>query len=135
MKKILLTLATVTLATVFWIVNSASAGTVSTTASVDGENRVITITMTALQAKGDALADDAARFYYEIKWKNDDQFKTDNEGVLEITPYDSLTNAQKLNILGLETKYNLLLGAKAYYKKSVVEPVVTSADADIDTRY
>lgn len=131
MKKRIIILAIIFL----FVVNSASAGTVVVVASTEGENRIITITLSALQEKADNMADDAARFYYELRWKNDDSFKTDNSGELEITPYENLTNAQKLSVLGLETKYALLLGAKAYYKKSVIEPVIVSAETDIDTRY
>jgi len=104
---------------------------VNTTASIDGDNRVITITLTALQAKADNLANDAARFYYEIRWKNDDQFKTEGG----ITPYDSLTNAQKLSILGLETQYNLLLGAKTYYKKNAIDAAIATAETEMEARY
>jgi len=108
---------------------------VQTTAALDGENRVITIEISALQAKADNLADDAAKFYYNTHWKNEDQFKTDVEGELQITEYENLTAQQKLSILGLEAQYWLLHGAKAYYKNEAVNTAKSTAESEIATRY
>ena len=108
---------------------------VVTTATMDGDNRVFTITLSGLQAKMDNLANDASKFYYEIKWKYDNQFKTEINGVLMETSYNDLTNAQKVSVLGLETKQWLLQGAHIYHENTAVNAAKITAENEIKTRY
>ena len=107
----------------------------TTTVTTVGDDKIFTIAITSQIAKADNLENDASRFYYGIRWKNDDRFKHEEGGVLVETPYNDLTITQKLSILGYEAHYWLLQGAGAYYKDNAVDTAVKDADVAIHTRY
>ena len=108
---------------------------VKTTATVDGDNRVIAIEMSANQTLVDNYVDDAARKIYNDNWKDDDRFKTDDNGTLVVTPYDGLTAQQKLSVIGLEVARFLRQRAVIQHVESAKETAIETAKEEIQTRY
>jgi hypothetical protein len=105
--------------------------TVLATASTEWAFRVLNLELRWEQVKVDNLSDDSAEYYYKKRWQYDDTFKID----WEVTPYESLTNEQKLDVLWLETQYHLLNWAKSNYKDNTVSTAKNAADLEISTRY
>ncbi len=93
----------------------------------DNGDSTFTFEVTALQAKIENTADDAARYIYQKRWTI--------YAAEEIIAYDDLTNAQKMDVLDKEIKYVLREMARSYYIVSAGEAARDTAKEEVDSRF
>jgi hypothetical protein len=98
---------------------------VTTNRSVDNGTVTYTIVVTTEQARGDAVAEKAARYVYPVRYQEYD-------GNGDPIPFDSLTNPQKIAILGREAKNHLVNCAKAYHINTAIDTAHDTAEGEAE---